>query len=272
MTSLQNAAAGYGRRGLYVFPVAGKEPLTEHGFLDAVTGETEALTLFRQHPRATGVALDCGRSGLLVVDVDGPVAEDSWAFLTAGRPIATLEAATGRPEGGRHLYFRTTDPRSVNSAKKIGAGIDTRGGGGYVILPPSWHPSGRNYRWANRQPILSAPEWILAALAPAPRPPTGEYKPPPSDAHATSYGRSALYGLAEQMLAAQEGARNDTLRRTSCRAGRLEAAGELDAAIAEGVLTQAAIRVGLSLLEAERTFKSGFSFGQQYPTARAPRP
>src|SRR5262249_13771842 len=40
------------------------------------------------------------------------------------------------PSGGRHLYFR--DPGNVrNSTDKLAVGVDVRGDGGYVVLPPS---------------------------------------------------------------------------------------------------------------------------------------
>ena len=73
------------------------------------------------------------------------------------------------------------------------------------------------------------------------------------------------------MLNAGEGTRNDTLLRVARRAGRLEAAGELDRDIAEEVLTRAAGIAGLPVDEIAATFKNGFEFGQQYPIQRAPR-
>ena len=47
----------------------------------------------------------------------------------------------GTPGGGLHLLYRGVLP---NSARSIGPGIDTRGTGGYIVIPPSvWN--GRNY-------------------------------------------------------------------------------------------------------------------------------
>lgn len=69
-----------------------------------------------------------------------------------------MGGAAGRPPGGggRHLYFRHPGGDFVNRAgirPGIRPGIDLRGDGGYVVAPPSIHPSGRPYLWrAGRGP------------------------------------------------------------------------------------------------------------------------
>ena len=53
-----------------------------------------------------------------------------------------------------------------NSAGKIAAGVDVRGDGGYVLAPPSIHPSGRAYAWSvdTAGAIAAAPDWLLARI------------------------------------------------------------------------------------------------------------
>ena len=57
-------------------------------------------------------------------------------------------------------------PEVRGSAGKLGEGLDIRGAGGYVIVPPSVHETGRTYRWADpEQSIADAPSWLLDLLS-----------------------------------------------------------------------------------------------------------
>ena len=133
---LRKAALAYAARGWYVFPclVGGKTPVFKGGFHGATTNPAVIERWWG------GQALQYRHrywpiSGLWVVDIDPGGALD-------GLPL-TLESATGR---SRHLYF-TTRQHLSSTAGVIGLGIDTRGEGGYVLAPPSVHPSGATYRW-----------------------------------------------------------------------------------------------------------------------------
>ena len=266
---LPEQAAWLAERRLYVFPVRGKHPITENGFYDAVTGD-EAGGLFARYPHATGIGVDCGRSRLLVVDLDGPEGEANWDWLV--RRHGTTETVGVKTARGRHLWFRTDDRRARNTAGRLAPGVDTRGHGGFVLCPPSRHPGGARYTWLNTTcTIVHAPEWLLEALTPPPPPPVGERAALPPGDRLTGYGRVALEGLADEVLRAPEGTRNATLHAAARRVGRLAAAGELDEHLAHDVLLQAASVAGLPQREVELTWRSGFHFGRQYPAARRPR-
>lgn len=116
-----------------------------------------------------GIGLSCGKhAGVWVLDVDlasGGV--DTLARLerTHGELPPTWRARTG--SGGLHVFFRDADGRIRNSASSVEQGLDIRGTGGYVVLPPSQHRSGHAYEWIaapGRNPLADAPEW-LATLA-----------------------------------------------------------------------------------------------------------
>ena len=62
-----------------------------------------------------------------------------------GQLPGTLESRTGG--GGRHLFFKHDGTPVKNSTGKLGKGLDVRGDGGYVIVPPSVHETGSPYVW-----------------------------------------------------------------------------------------------------------------------------
>ena len=82
-----------------------------------------------------------------------------------------MEATTGG--GGRHLYFAHPGGLVRNRAG-LAQGIDLRGDaergdGGYIVAPPSIHPSGTFYEWApgrNPDEMALAPlsRWLIAPI------------------------------------------------------------------------------------------------------------
>ncbi len=98
-------------------------------------------------------------SGLVVLDVDPAHGGDvSLAAVEQeiGKLPPTVEARSGG--GGRHLYF--SHPRGhVASRVGLRPGLDLRGDGGCIVMPPSIHPSGNAYAWV---PGRSPDEMALA--------------------------------------------------------------------------------------------------------------
>ena len=76
----------------------------------------------------------------------------------------TVESITPR---GRHIFFRCENGDVRNSAGAIAPGLDIRGDGGYVVLPPSIHPSGRPYVWSvdSADHFAEAPAWLTNLLS-----------------------------------------------------------------------------------------------------------
>jgi putative DNA primase/helicase len=80
----------------------------------------------------------------------------------------TVTSLTGG--GGQHLFFKVPAGINIsNSVRKLGLGIDVRGEGGYVVVPPSIHPSGNSYYWeVNHSPdncdILPLPQALINLL------------------------------------------------------------------------------------------------------------
>lgn len=157
-------AADYAARGWPVFPCRerGKEPLTSEGFKNATTDPEQVAAWWREHPGAN-IGLIPGAAGLLVIDLDGPEGEEAAATLgLLSEP--TLAVQTGRPDGGRHLYFRRPEGPTIGN-RSLAPHLDVRCDAGYVLIPPSVHPSGRRYRWCGKlQEVLPVPPAVLELL------------------------------------------------------------------------------------------------------------
>jgi bifunctional DNA primase/polymerase-like protein len=171
---LLKAALAYARRGVPVFPCepGGKAPLTYSGFWDATTDAHRIEAWWDRWPYAN-VGVPTGeRSGLLVLDVDprdgGPESLVALERINGLLP-ETAKARTGG--GGMHVFFRYPPGETVrNSAGRLGPGLDVRGEGGYVVVPPSRTQS--TYQWLARIPPAD-PMWLLECLRGQP-PPSGE--------------------------------------------------------------------------------------------------
>jgi predicted P-loop ATPase len=204
------------RRGFAVFPLQPREkgPLPRsNGCKDGTRDEAQINRFWRRTPDAN-IGIATGPiSGVFVVDFDSAEARGELeAYLGAPLP-PTLTATTG---DGQHLHFRhPAGPAIRNRAGLRFAGrkhkIDIRGEGGYVVAPPSIHPSGAVYSWlaADVQPT-EAPEALLELIlapdiAPAPiqAPPSGvvverarKYLEQVDPAISGDYGHDALYRAA----------------------------------------------------------------------------
>ena len=73
------------------------------------------------------------------------------------------------PSGGRHLYFRQPPDREPlgNTVRTLGALLDTRGAGGYVLAPGSRLPNGA-YELEDDTDPASLPGWMTLRLAAGP--------------------------------------------------------------------------------------------------------
>lgn len=178
MTDLAKAALSTARLGFPVFPVAprGKKPLIPksaggRGYLDATTDADAVAKWWSTWPNAN-IGLACGGPRrLLVVDVDGLEGAQTLSRLEAqnGALPKTIESVTGT--GGRHIWLQWPDDDAPTSASRLGPKIDTRGVGGYIVAPPSTHPTGKRYSWSTAcgNSIVEAPWWLIECLAAGPK-------------------------------------------------------------------------------------------------------
>lgn len=154
MTKLE-AALEWAARGFFVFPCRpDKSPATGMGGCwHATRDEKKIREWWRENPNFE-IAVHPGLSGHCVIDIDPPNGELTLALLPDLPP--TFETRT--PRGGRHIWFRGSTP---SKTKALGEGIDTRGEGGYVLVPPS---VGGLYNVSCDRVLSDLPVWVAEAL------------------------------------------------------------------------------------------------------------
>ena len=166
MSALLQTALSLASRGLHVFPCRprDKQPAVCNGVKRATTDQDVITGWWRSTEYNIGLATGA-LSRVFVVDIDGADAEAELAKLEQQHDALphTVESLTAR---GRHVYFAWPDRPVRNSAGKIAPGIDVRGDGGYVLAPPSVHPSGKEYCWSvdSADNFAPAPQWLLAKI------------------------------------------------------------------------------------------------------------
>jgi hypothetical protein len=233
---------------------AGKHPRTRHGLLDATADAETVVSYWRRFPEAN-IGLATGeKNNITVLDVDpGHGGVDSLLILTTrhGELPETLRSRTG--SGGEHIIFRhVTGVR--NSTAKLGAGLDVRGEGGYIIAPPSLHPSGGRYQWLQNISPAPAPGWLVAELAVNDKAtePVGEYR---ECMRLDRYGEAALASATSNILNAPRGLQEHTLNSEAYSIGRKAAAGYIPRKLAIDMLVIAA--KGLKTLDPQRPWHPG---------------
>jgi putative DNA primase/helicase len=144
----------------------GKHPRTAHGHLEA-TDDPERIREWWTRWPAANIGLACGASGRGVVDVDerdGRPGLDNWFALKQELRVELEETAiVETPSGGLHIHFLAAGRRIGSGNDLLGAGIDVKGEGGYVLLPPS-AIAGVEYAWVDGHG-LEQTTVIPAALA-----------------------------------------------------------------------------------------------------------
>lgn len=248
---------------------AGKHPRTKNGLDDATTDVAQIRDWWRKWPTAN-IGINCGKAGLLVVDLD--TYRDNYQGDDLELDEETVTALSGG--GGAHLFYRLEDGDPFgNSNKNLPNGIDIRGHGGYVIVAPSLHESGQQYQWENDyapwdKPIAPIPPKLRALLGQQIERAQTQLVFDTTrkfDRNATRYGAKAIENQCALVATSANGKRNSTLNTAAFSLGRLVAGGEIDGDYAHNHLLTAARAVGLTDEEAERTIQSGFDAGAQQP-------
>lgn len=153
------AALEWARRGYPVFPCRNlpgsdghKAPLTCNGFHNATTDEATIKGWWQGHPDALIGVPTGSATGLAVLDLDKKNNKDGYAAVPDWETLTPAIVRTG--SGGAHLYFAADGQVRCATGKD---GVDVRGDGGYVIVPPS-----QGYTWHREADLSALPPFPLA--------------------------------------------------------------------------------------------------------------
>lgn len=215
-------ALDYVRQGFPVFPVCsprmgrhdhrgqlctkpGKRPLVSwEPYQSRPPTDDEVRSWWTHWPEANIGMATGAVSGVVVLDCDSGEARQS--ALSNGGLEKTPAVWTGKP-GGVHFWLEHPIDEVRNFARRL-PGLDFRGDGGYVLLPPSVHASGASYRWntntAGMRPA-PIPDWLWELLRGA------------GDAAESDGDHQAPLDVEEALRGFDEGQRDDGLFRFACR-------------------------------------------------------
>ena len=264
MNGFVNVALALASQGLPVFPCReNKSPATPNGFKSATTDAAAVRDLWRHYPGPligvpTGIV-----SGFDVLDLDPRHGAAGWWKGHVHRLPDTRIHRTR--SGGAHVLFHHAEPVR-NTAGMLGAGVDTRGEGGYVI----WWPA-HECRVVDA-PLATWPDWLLSRLRPRPkasRVPGGPFKPLDGDAAQRIAGR-----VLSRLASAAEGQRHYTLRKAAFTLGGLLEHLPFGESEAQQRLLRAVEQAGgADLVNAQKTAQWGIEMGKAKPfTIREKRP
>ncbi len=129
-------------------------------------------------------------SEFIVIDIDtnehGLLSDEAEDLIS--KLPATRVSKTG---SGKHFFFK--NPKGLKIPSKVGIlpGVDVRGEGGGVIVPPSIHPNGNEYIWVDEFELADFPDELFNNLL--------------------KEGASRYEGKEPQLSKIYEGNRNSTL-------------------------------------------------------------
>lgn len=141
--ALASSALWYATRGVPVFPVRPRDKVPLVRWRDeATTDQGTVAAWWRSWPHAnigmpTGLRWD-------VIDIDGPAGYTSRASLRDRQKLPDVLGCSTTPRHGMHLFIT---PTGDGNAAGFLPGLDYRGLGGYVVLPPSIGANGELYLW-----------------------------------------------------------------------------------------------------------------------------
>lgn len=156
-------ATSYATKGWYVLPLKpqSKEPakFLRHGYLDATLDQAKIDAWFAD--KDLNIGLGVVQSNLVVLDFDSRNAARNPQWLALLDRCFSCNTHVVATNDGYHIYFYMDRPMQFKG--KLISGIDIKHKG-YVVLPPSIHPNGTEYKVVNDVVPVDLPDDLLKLM------------------------------------------------------------------------------------------------------------
>lgn len=183
--SLKEWALWYASQGHPVFPLhtplgqscscrnaqcedIGKHPRIQGGLTKATTDADQIEQWWTQWPMAN-IGLRTGIT-LWALDIDPRKGGDTELYTLERDHDSLPETPRSKTGGGgAHIVFALPTEGTIHNRVNVASGVDIRGDGGYIVVPPSKHISGQSYTWDSvadleDTPLAPAPAWLLTLI------------------------------------------------------------------------------------------------------------
>ena len=142
------AALAYARLGwrVHLLPAGQKAPPLTGWQELATTDPAQIERWWTERPDANVAIATGAGSGIVVIDIDNGDAGD-FAFAALQDEHGTLPATVEQLTGAGRQLFYAHPGGTIRNRVALATNIDVRGDGGYVVVPPSIHPDGKEYVW-----------------------------------------------------------------------------------------------------------------------------
>ncbi|WP_157781288.1 AAA family ATPase [Gordonia terrae] len=165
-----DAAQAYAAAGFYVLPVkpGTKNPgsVVGKGWHEKSSRDPVVVRRWWGRNPDYGIALHVGRSGLVVFDLDKPLADlpdELVAALRQGVSQRSRRADSSNPDRGHYLFVN--DGNFGNSAGAFAQFGEVRGKNGVIIVAPTEHvDNDGEYRWVKTGPVPRLPKRLRECL------------------------------------------------------------------------------------------------------------